>query len=235
MAQKGDTNQTALQEVGTGSSPSQSGSSKLIMGVLVVMMVLDLLSLGAYWFKGISDLNLYAIINNRTHKAQSGVIKSAYWPEFVKEARFYKGMKPTRMLIRYYSNVNRSTFGNVGPFLDYLFLKILRTAGFLLYFSAGLIVVAFIAAEAYRRNRDKRLNFEKMSSTVYHSSLHSGMALSISIFFVYLFMPGKIVIPGITKIDVPFFLYMPYLSTGVIIAMLALVVYLTISNITYNI
>lgn len=204
-------------------------NKQIIFCVLAVVMTLDLVSFGTYWMgQAISSGDWTRMDRN---------LRSEVWPEFLQEAEYYskQNMFAVNWLIDRYLSLDRRVFGNTGPWVDYMFLKLFRAAGFVSCLAGGVVVVLFMLAEALKRNREKRLNFERRSSTVYHFVLHSGSMFSICLFSLYLFMPGKVVIPCVFEAQVPFLFCTPYPWAGVMTLIACCMVYWSVSNMAYNV
>ena len=210
-----------------GAAPDDGGPGFIIV-VLALVMVLDLLSFGSFWIGQAITAGEWTRFSDN--------LRTSVWPEFLKEAEYYarQNMMLTNSVLEKYLEFDRGSVGNGGPFIDYFTLKALRVAGFLSYFAGGFIVVLFIGAEAYRRNREKRMNFERMSSTAYHFTLNSGAMFSVCGFFLCVFMPSLLVIPGIMQAQVPFLLYSPYMWAAFMTLAAGGMVYGTVSNFTHN-
>lgn len=210
----------------SGSGAPATGGSRLIITVVFFIMVFDLLSFGSFWMGPAITSGSWSRLDHN--------IRSVIWPEFLEEAEYYaeKNMPLVNLFINKYLSIDRDALGNGGPFLDYLFQKFFRVAGFFTLLLGGAVVTLFAAAEAYKRNKEKRLNFEKLSATAYHFTLRTGSVFSTCFFFLYVFMPGKFVIPGVAEAQVPFLLYNPYFWASVMTVIAVTTIYITVSNMT---
>lgn len=196
------------------------------MLVVLIVMILDFVSFATFWMgRAISAGDWNRIDQN---------LRSDVWPEFLSEAKYLaaQDMPTVNALLDKYLSFDRRNFGNSAPFIDYFFLKALRVASFFTLFAGGLILVLFMGAEAYKRNKEKQRKFEKRSATAYHFTLYTGCVFGASFFFIYVFMPGVIVIPGFAKTAVPFVLFSPYFWVAIMVLIAGCTIYGMISNIT---
>lgn len=210
----------------TATASPRSRKSSFILLVVAIVMILDFVSFASFWMgRAVSAGDWNRIDQN---------LRSAVWPEFLSEAEFFaaQDMPTVNALLDKYLSIDRRNFGNGGPFVDYFFLKAFRVTGFFTLFAGGMILIAFAGAEAYKRNKEKQRNFVKRSATAYHFTLFAGCVFGTSFFFIYVFMPGKIVIPGLIKTAVPFMLYSPYFWMAIMVLIAGCTVYGMISNIT---
>lgn len=204
----------------------RGGWKALVILIVAIVMILDFVSFGSFWMgRAVSAGDWNQIDQN---------LRSAVWPEFLSEAEYFaaQDMPTVNALLDKYLSLDRRNFGNSGPFVDYFFLKAFRVTGFFTLFAGGMILVLFAGAEAYKRNKEKQRKFIKRSATVYHFTLYSGCAFASSLFFIYVFMPGKLVIPGFAKMAVPFLLYNPYFWMAVMVLIAGCTIYGMISNAT---
>lgn len=214
------------QQIAAGDSAPVGGRSSFIVCVLVMVMLLDFVSFGAFW------MGRAVTSGDWTRMDQN--LRSAVWPEFLVEAEYYakQDMPTVNVALDKYLSLDRQSFGNGGPFVDYFFQKVFRAIGFFTCFLGGFIAVLFLVVEGYRRNKEKRQNFEKLSSTVYHFTLYAGGLFAVCFFLLYLFMPSRVFIPGLLEAQVPLLLYNPFFWASVMTLVAGLTVYGMVSNIT---
>lgn len=217
-------------DAGRGNEESGlTARSGIVVLITVIVIVLDLLNFGNYW------LGRYVAQGN--WGSPDTYIASEVWPQFKEEAIYYqeKNITPVTAALSWYDSVvDRSRLGYSAPLLDFLFLKLIRALAFFVFFLAGGIIILFIAVEALKRGRDKFLNFEHRSSTIYHVTLNAGLFTAGSVFFIYLFMPGTIFIPTILTMDVPAVFFRPHLWTMLLTATSGGIVYIMLSNLSYK-
>lgn len=215
-----------LTSLNTQAEEPAVGRSKLVLFTVMIVMVLDLLSFGNFWMgRAITSGEWMHLDQN---------IRAAVWPEFIAEAQYYaqQDIKPVNAVLDKYLSLDRRSFGNGGPFVDYFFQKAFRVVGFFTLFAGGVLVVLFAGTEAYRVNMEKRQGFGKRSATTYHFFLRFGGVFIVCFFFLYVFMPAKVVIPGLLEAQVHFFLYNPYFWAAAMTLLACCMAYFTVSNIT---
>jgi hypothetical protein len=189
-------------------------------------MFFDLLSLGNFWFGKVF------VHGEWTAPMQS--IRTEPWPPFVQEARSYQNLLPTRFILEGYISI-RHLLHNSAPLGDFLCLKLLRFVGFLTYFAGGIIILGFFAAEGARRNKEKRINFEQISSTAYHFGLKSAALFTGSVVSFFVFVPSKLFIPFVIETEIPSLIYNPFIWSTVVTIFMSYLVYILASNFSTNV
>lgn len=214
------------QEIATGTGTPVSGHSKFILCVLVIVMVLDFVSFGSYW------LGQAVTCGDWTRLDQN--LRSDVWPQFLAEAEYYakQDMPTVNFVLDKYLSLDRRSFGNAGPFIDYFFQKLFRMVSFVTYMAGGLAVILFALTEGCRKNKQKRQEFQKISATAYHFTLYTGGLFTTCFFFLYVFMPGKLVIPKLLHTQVPFLLYHAFFWAAIMTVIASFTIYWMFSNIT---
>lgn len=210
----------------TATASPRTGRSKFILLVLVIVMVLDFVSFGSYWLgHAIASGDWMQMGNN---------LRAAVWPEFLSEAEYYarQNLPTVNMVLDKYLDIDRGMLGNAAPFVDYFFQKLFRIVGFLTYMSGGVLIIFFALAEGYRKNQQKWLEFKQHSATAYHFTLYAGGLFVASFFFLCVFMPSKLVIPGVFKAQVPLFLCSPFFWAVIMTVIAGLTIYWMVANFT---
>jgi len=225
-----------VENIAQGNAPAKSGGRVgFVGGVLVLFMLFGLVNLGSFWFGPMFSQSgvIGQVLFNPGRVSVDSSIRSEMWPSFRSEAKSYvsKNLMFTNLVLKKYLSV-RERLRNAGPFGDYIMVRVLRFIGFFSYFFAGLIIVALSIVEGFKRNKEKRLNFEQFSSTTYHFVLNTGVFWISGLFTFYLFVPNKIYIPTLINVNIPSIFYSPSIWAILVTAGMSYTAFIVTSNLS---
>lgn len=203
---------------------------KFIRAVALVLLVIDFGSFGVFLYNSMFNRTGAVIFAERKSTADD-----VFWPSFVKELREFdeRGYPFVGTVMQVYKEVRPKC----GLVADYLTQKTLRFCAVGYYFIAGILILAFVAAEAFVSRARKKLEFKNISSTKYHLSLRAGLGTSFALVLLYIFLPAGNSLFGFAFPDTagPFWLADPALWACLIVAGTGAALYCIISNLPSDI
>jgi len=228
-----------VENVAQGNAPGHSGSKVGIVGVLLVLfMFFGLVNLGTYWFGPmLSDSGwIGQFLFHPERVSVDKKMQSSMWPPFRSEARGYvdRNLSLTNLALKKYLSV-RDRLRNAGPLGDYVMIRVLRLLGLFSYLFGGFLIVGVFLVEGFKKNAEKRINFQQFSSTTYHFVLRTGTILMTGFLTFYLFIPHKIYIPQVLNMPIPSISYSPTFWAVLVTVGMSYVVFTVTSNFSTNV